>query len=322
MAIKFTEEQLNTIDKSLLITMFLGLQEQVETLTKEVSSLDNKMPLMMEQLVLANQARFGRSSEKMSDPNQIRFMEVDGQIVFFNEAEAVCDPEAAEPEDLELKKPRGKKQVGKKDIDMSELTINIVPHYMSEEELTAEFGEKGWKQLPDVVVKRYKFIPAKVEVDEHHIGVYASKKDGHMKKADHPKALLHGSPVSASLAAAIMNGKYVNAVPLYRLEKEFERYGLAITRQNMANWMIRLGEEYLGIMFDYLHTLLYGYHVIQADETPVLVHLDGRPAGSQSYMWVYRSGFLYSDRSFCMNTRRREMHPIPARFFGTTPVSV
>jgi len=27
MAIKFTEEQLNTIDKSLLITMFLGLQE-------------------------------------------------------------------------------------------------------------------------------------------------------------------------------------------------------------------------------------------------------------------------------------------------------
>ncbi|MCG4899857.1 IS66 family transposase [Enterocloster bolteae] len=27
-----------------------------------------------------------------------------------------------------------------------------------------------------------------------------------------------------------MNGKYVNAVPLYRLEKEFERYGLAITR--------------------------------------------------------------------------------------------
>lgn len=26
-----------------------------------------------------------------------------------------------------------------------------------------------------------------------------------------------------------MNGKYVNAVPLYRLEKEFERYGLAIS---------------------------------------------------------------------------------------------
>lgn len=66
MAIRYTQEQLNIIDKSLLITMFLGLQEQVETLTKEVSSLDNRIQLMAEQLLLANQARFGRPFEKMS----------------------------------------------------------------------------------------------------------------------------------------------------------------------------------------------------------------------------------------------------------------
>ena len=36
------------------------------------------------------------------------------------------------------------------------------------------------------------------------------------------KALLHGSLVSPSLGAAIINGKYVNAVPLYRLEQEFQ----------------------------------------------------------------------------------------------------
>ena len=46
-----------------------------------------------------------------------------------------------------------------------------------------------------------------------------------------------------------MNGKYVNVFPLYRLEKEFERYGLAIIRQNMANWMIRLGETYISVMY-------------------------------------------------------------------------
>ena len=47
---------------------------------------------------------------------------------------------------------------------------------------------------------------------EHHIGVYASKTDEHMVKAGHPKALLHGSLVSPSLAAAIINGKYVNCL--------------------------------------------------------------------------------------------------------------
>ena len=141
-----------------------------------------------------------------------------------------------------------------------------IDHYMTEEELTAEFGVKGWKQLPDAISRCYRFVPAKVEVEEHHIGVYASKTDEHMIKAPHPKNLLHGSLVSPSLAADVINGKYVNAVPLYRLEKEFERYGLAITRKNMANWMIRLRGSYLAVMYDYLHRLLYQYHVIQADE--------------------------------------------------------
>ncbi len=109
-----------------------------------------------------------------------------------------------------------------------------------------------------------------------------------------------------------MNGKYVNAVPLYRLEKEFERYGLAITRQNMANWMIRLSEESLAVMYDYLHELLYNYHVIQANETPVLVNKDGRPAGSKSWMWVYRSGFMYPERQLILyeyQKTRNASHP-------------
>ena len=123
---------------------------------------------------------------------------------------------------------------------------------------------------------------------------------------------LKASLVSPTLAAAIINGKYVNAVPLYRLEKEFERYGLAITRQNMANWMIRLAENYLGVMYDYLHSLLYDYHVIQADETPVLVNKDGRPAGSKSWMWVYRSGFMNPEKQIILyeyQKTRNASHP-------------
>ena len=166
-------------------------------------------------------------------------------IVFFNEAEAVCDLDSPEPEQLETPAPRPVKTKGKKEQGLSGLPTHRIDHYMTEEELTAEFGINGWKQLPDAISRRYCFVPARVEVEEHHIGVYADKKDGHMVKAEHPKGLLHGNLVSPTLAAAIINGKYVNAVPLYRLEQEFKRYGLAITRQNMANWMIRIGEEYL-----------------------------------------------------------------------------
>ena len=312
MAHRYTEEQLNTADKSLLIQIIMSLQDQTEALTKEVHDLNDKMQLMLEQIVLAKKDRFGRSSEKMDDAAQIRFMEVDGTIVFFNEAEAVCDLDAPEPQDLSADKKRGRKKPGKKEEDLSGLKVNVIGHYLSEEELIREFGEEGWYQLEDTISRRYKFIPASVEVDEHHIGVYKSRKDGHMLRAPHPKGLLHASPVSSTLAAAIMNGKYVNAVPLYRLEKEFERYGLSITRQNMANWMIRLSEEYLSVLYDYLHKLLYDYHVIQADETTCLVNRDGRAAGAKSYMWVYRTGYLYTDKQIVLyeyQKTRNAAHP-------------
>ena len=312
MAVKYTEEQLNSVDKSFLIQLLLQQQEQLEAITKELHASNEKMQFLMEQVILGKQNRFGRSSEKMEDTSQICFREVDGTIVFFNEAEAVCDLNAAEPEDLELKSPKQPKRKGKKESDLSGLTVRRIDHYLSEEELEIEFGVNGWKQLPDAISKKYHFVPARVEVEEHHIGVYASKTDEHMVKADHPKALLHGSLVSPSLGAAIINGKYVNAVPLYRLEQEFQRYGLQITRQNMANWCIRLAEEYLSILYDHLHEELYFYHVIQADETPVLVNHDGRGAGSKSWMWVYRSGHLYQDRQIVLyeyQQTRNASHP-------------
>lgn len=312
MAVNYTEEQLNNVDKSFLIQLLLQQQEQLNALTKELHASNEKMQLLMEQVILGKQNRFGRSSEKMEDTSQICFREVNGTIVFFNEAEAVCDLNAAEPKDLELKSPKQPKRKGKKEADLSGLPVRRIDHYLSAEELEAEFGVRGWKQLPDAISRKYHFVPAKVEVEEHHIGVYASKTDEHMVKADHPKTLLHGSLVSPSLGAAIINGKYVNAVPLYRLEQEFQRYGLQITRQNMANWCIRLAEEYLSILYDYLHKELYFYHVIQADETPVLVNHDGRKAGSKSWMWVYRSGHLYQKRQIVLyeyQQTRNASHP-------------
>ena len=58
MAFKYTEDQLNKMDKALLIELFLGLQDQMEELTKETHALNQKMQLLMEQVVLAKHHRF------------------------------------------------------------------------------------------------------------------------------------------------------------------------------------------------------------------------------------------------------------------------
>ena len=83
MAVKFTEEQLNTFDKSLLIQLLVDQQEQNEKLTNELHELNEKLQLIMEQLVLSNKKRFGTSSEKMDIENPICFFEKDGMICFF-----------------------------------------------------------------------------------------------------------------------------------------------------------------------------------------------------------------------------------------------
>ena len=314
---KYTEDQLNTLDKSFIIQLLLNEQERtteltntVKELSQKITAMDERMQNLLEQIYLSDKARFGRHSEKFPDINQMSFTEVDGKIVFFNEAEAEADLSVTEDE---IPQKRGKKKQGKRDADLSSLPTERVDHYLTDDELTAEFGENGWKQLPDAISKRYKFVPVKITVEEHHIGVYASKKDeSRIIKAPHPRNLLHGSLVSPTLAAGIINAKYVNATPLARIESEMERYGLPISRQNMANWMIRIGEEYIAVLYDHLHKLMYDYHVIQADETPVLVNRDGRPAGSKSYMWVYRTGHMYKDRQIVLyeyQKTRNASHP-------------
>lgn len=45
MAVKFTEDQLNTLDKTFLIQMILNQQEQLE-------AIDNKLQLVLEQILL------------------------------------------------------------------------------------------------------------------------------------------------------------------------------------------------------------------------------------------------------------------------------
>ena len=68
----YTEEQLNKFDKDTLVQLFLMQQEQL-------SEIDRKLQLVLEQLAASNKYRYGRSSEKLEPSGQMRFVEVDGE---------------------------------------------------------------------------------------------------------------------------------------------------------------------------------------------------------------------------------------------------
>lgn len=60
----------------------------------------------------------------------------------------------------------------------------------------------------------------------------------------------------------------------------------------MCRWDNVCSDRYLKLIYDRLKGKMNDYHVLHADETPVEVRKDGRPARAKSYMWVYRTGAL------------------------------
>ena len=217
---------------------------------EQLKQIDPTLQLVLEQVADLKKHRFGRTSKRHETEAQISFMEVDEKIVFLNEAEAVIEEAGEAAETAIRQKP--KRKLGKREEDLSGLLVVVIEHSMSEGELEEWFGKDGFKQLPDEVYRRYGFTLAKVEMEEHRVKVYAGKKADEIVRSPHLECLLRGSLVSASLEAVVMNAKYVNAVSLYRQEREFERYGLHISRQNMARWTIQCVDRYLAVRYNHL----------------------------------------------------------------------
>ena len=301
MAKVYTEEELNNFSRETLMAVILSMQDQI-------SQLNANMERLIEQIAEANSKRYGRSSEKLET--------ISGQLeleLIFNEAEALTETlYVVEPVEEDVIQPRHRKSKGKREADLKDLPVEVISHTLSEERLQDVFGTDGWKQLPDEIYKRVRVQPAVYTVEEHHVAVYAGKDNQTIIKVDRPKDLLRNSLLTPSLAASIMNAKYVNGLPLYRISQEFLRNDIHISRQVMANWMIQCADRYLGILYDRLHKEMYRFHVLQADETPVMVTKDGRPANSKSYMWIYRTGKSYTDTPVILyeyQRTRKSDHP-------------
>ena len=301
MAKVYTEEELNSFSRETLMAVILSMQDQI-------SQLNANMERLIEQIADANSKRYGRSSEKLET--------ISGQLeleLIFNEAEALTETlYVVEPVEEDVIQPRHRKSKGKREADLKDLPVEVISHTLSEERLQDVFGTDGWKQLPDEIYKRVRVQPAVYTVEEHHVAVYAGKDNQTIIKVDRPKDLLRNSLLTPSLAASIMNAKYVNGLPLYRISQEFLRNDIHISRQVMANWMIQCADRYLGILYDRLHKEMYRFHVLQADETPVMVTKDGRPVNSKSYMWIYRTGKSYTDTPVILyeyQRTRKSDHP-------------
>ena len=292
-----SDEQLNSLSKDALILIVASLQTQLEVLQSQLDSANSmlsdnnrQIELLTEQIKLMNQRHFGKKSEA-------GLGEMEGQLTIFdsfNEAEHLTNPFIPEPEITEviISSYKRSKTKGKRDIDLDGFPARIIEHRLSDEEL-AELFPEGYKELPVEIYKRLHVIPETFIVDEHHVHQYVSKKNnGTIVKAPRPVDLFRNSIATPALIASIINGKYVNALPLERQSRAYKANGINLNSNTMANWVINSTESYFSLVYDKIHNLIYDSKVIHADETPTKVmRIDGKavPNGKKTYMWVYCS---------------------------------
>ena len=272
--------ELNSMTKEEMAAMILQMQRLNALMQQTQLQQQQQVHTLTEKIALMNARHFGRSTEKLET--------LPGQMNIFNEAEVAAAEAIAEPA-IEQVVIRKKKQKDKE--NLSRLPKRIKKHELTKEQLKEIFGENGWKRLPDEIYSRVEYQPAIREVVEHHVAVYAAKKTDvdTIVRADRPVDLLRNSIATPSFVAAIMNAKYTNAIPLYRIAQDFEQNDMILCRATMANWVIRCAERYLSLVYDRLRTELCSRHVLQVDETTCQVTKDWRSSDTKSYMFVYRT---------------------------------
>jgi len=262
----------------------------IKHLENTIKDLQNQVNNLTEMVMLLRKDKFGPSSEKT--PKQL-----DGQLSLFNEAELETDTSVLEPIKKTVKgyvrtNSRTKREELIKDLPVREILCETDPNELFCGQCMTTLRPVG----KEVVREELEYIPAKLQVVRYVRMAYECPKCKHSDhpyiiKALTPTSLMNHSLASPSSVANVMYQKYVNSIPLYRQEKDWEQLGISLSRATMANWVIRCSQDYLYPVIEHLRKELLSREVIHCDETPVQVlKEEGKKPQTQSYMWLYRTG--------------------------------
>lgn len=264
------------------------LENTIKSKDAEIEFLKQQIALMKEKEFLAKHKLFGSSSEKSEYT----------QIEFFNEAEKESDDTVAEPEleEIEVTPHTRKKKKGAKKEKLEGFESTTVEYHLSEDEVKCPECNNERHIIGKSERMELRIKPVEVEVVKHVTYAYACRdcEKNNVKvpiqKSKAPKAVIEKSIASPSLIGHIMADKYLNGLPLNRQEQDFKRYGIDISRQNMANWVIKASNDWLSVMYDKLKEDLLKREVLHMDETTVQVlKEENKTAQSNSYMWAGRT---------------------------------
>lgn len=244
---------------------------------EEIAGLTQELGLMRQKMDLLIRRMFEKSSEKLSADQLDLFLQTSGEP----ESGKEC---ASFLEEADRPKENRPKQVGRGRVNWP-ANLPVVEEVVDPREV--ERSPAAYRLIGAEVSEQLDYEPGRFFRRRVVRRKYVEKGQVEAVPVIAPMApvLQERGMAAPGLLAAIIVGKYVDHLPLYRQETIFaQRHGVRIPRQNMVRWMA-LAADWLKPIYEQIRTGVMGGGYVQVDETPVKYLSPGHGQTRQGYLW-------------------------------------
>ena len=252
----------------------------------ELHAAKTKIDALVLELAHLKRMRFGTRSEALGAETKDLFQEsIEADIAAAKLELERRQAEAGEPAKLP-RPPR--ERAGRQPLPDH---LPRIEHRHEPETCTCGQCGKDLVLIGEDVSEQLDVEPAKFFVHRHIRPQYACRACETVTAAPIPPAVIDGGMAAVGLLAWVIVGKYLDHLPLYRLEGIAARSGVTLSRSTLAEWVGRMGVA-LDPLVQRLAELLRQRSVLHADETPVRQLDPGSGKTHRAYLWAYRSNDL------------------------------
>jgi transposase len=246
------------LDKAKKEICYLKSQQQQSTL--KITSLEEEIARLKEQLQLAQQRQFGKKREtgELPSPN-----------------------EPSQQTVASYTRQKKNKSCGHL-IDFSSLPRYSIHHDLAEADKICHGCHHALHFIEKEIAEQLEILPQRFYAAEHISYKYGCRTCHSINMAPKEPAPLPKALAGGSLLTEILINKYQYHLPLYRQSKMMASLNMIIPDNTLGNWVMGIG---LGLMklYDAFWEVILSGRYLQVDETPVKILKPEK----KGYLWSY-----------------------------------
>ena len=280
-------------------------QKDAAHASAELRIAQTKIQALTLELAHLRRMRFGVRNEALTAEQRDLFQETWASDIAAAEAELAKQQASAAPIDAQV--PRAPRpRAGRQPLPdhLPRMALGQPLEHLHEPE-SCTCGQCGHDltKIGEDISEQLDVEPARFFVHRHIRPQYACRTCETITAAAIPPAVIDGGLAAVGLYVWVLIGKYLDHLPLYRLEQIAARDNVMLSRSTMAlghpvaQWVGRIGVA-LQPLAERLAELLLERSVLHADgprpatETPVAQLDPGKGKTHRAYLWAYRSNVL------------------------------